>query len=53
MSDEQKYVVVSAGQRVTGGLTEEEAKKKAEELRKRLEENNTAPEVSVKQVLLG
>lgn len=54
MTDEQKYVVVNGDQRVTDGLSEQEAQKRAAELKQRLEESQKpADAVSVKPLLLG
>lgn len=54
VENQQKYVVVKDGQRVTAGLTEQEANKQAADLRKRLEESAGKPaSVEVKPLLLG
>jgi len=54
MADEQKYVVVNGDQRVTDGLSEQEAQKRADELKRRLEESQKSSDtVSVKPLLFG
>jgi hypothetical protein len=54
MPDEQKYVVVNGDQRVTDGLTEQEAQKRADELKRRLEESQKPSDtISVKPLLFG
>lgn len=52
VDSEQKYVVVDGGQRVTDGLSEAEARKKAEELKRQLEESSPATPREVKVVPL-
>lgn len=54
MAEEKKFVVVNGDQRVTDGLSEQEAQKRADELKRRLEESQKPSEsVSVKPLLLG
>jgi len=55
MPEDPQYVVVKNGERVTGALSEEKAKKKADEIRREIKEtaHDSAQTVRVAQQING